>query len=49
METPQIATILDDGTYGQRDMTPEEIAEAELAISETPTPIGMANVEEPTP
>ncbi len=27
MTTPQIATILDDGTYGQRDATPEEIAE----------------------
>ena len=26
MTTPQIATILDDGTYGQRDMTVEEIA-----------------------
>ncbi len=24
---PQIATILEDGTYGQRDMTDEEIAE----------------------
>lgn len=24
---PQIATILEDGTYGQRDMTEEEIAE----------------------
>lgn len=27
MEPKQIATLLDDGTYGQRDMTPEEIAE----------------------
>jgi hypothetical protein len=27
MTKPQVATILDDGTYGQRDMTTEEIAE----------------------
>lgn len=29
MTTPQIATILEDGTYGQRDMTAEEIAALE--------------------
>lgn len=27
MTTAQIATRLDDGTYGQRDATPEEIEE----------------------
>jgi hypothetical protein len=27
MTNPQIATILDDGTYGQREMTDEEYAE----------------------
>jgi len=27
MTKPQIATILEDGTYGQRDMTDEEYAE----------------------
>ena len=37
MTTPQIATILDDGTYGQRDMTPEEIAELPKATDEAPT------------
>ena len=27
MTNPQIATILEDGTYGQREMTEEEYAE----------------------
>ena len=50
METPQIATILDDGSYGLRDMTPEEIAEAEFLISEAPQPADMPSIrEEPTP
>jgi hypothetical protein len=34
MTTPQIATILEDGTYGQRDMTQEEIAEHEAIIAD---------------
>lgn len=34
--TPQIATILEDGTYGQRDMTAEEIAAHEELISNAP-------------
>ena len=27
MSNPEIATILDDGTYGQREMTDEEYAD----------------------
>lgn len=33
---PQIATILENGEYGQRDMTDEEIAEREELISNAP-------------
>ncbi len=35
MTTPQIATILDDGTYGQRDMTADEIAERDEQATDT--------------
>jgi hypothetical protein len=36
MTTPQIATILEDGEYGQRDMTAEEMAEREELMSNAP-------------
>ena len=32
---PQIATLLPDGTYGQRDMTEEEIAHAQTLTFDT--------------
>jgi hypothetical protein len=39
MSKPQIATILEDGTYGQRDMTAQEIAEWEATTtSDNETP-----------
>jgi hypothetical protein len=31
---PEIATILEDGTYGQREMTDEEFAEYEALIAD---------------
>ena len=31
---PQIATILEDGTYGQREMTDEEYANYEAIVAE---------------
>ena len=34
---PEIATILEDGTYGQREMTDEETAEYEALIANSPT------------
>lgn len=37
---PEIATLLDDGTYGQREMTDDEYAEYLATINapqETPT------------
>jgi hypothetical protein len=37
MTNPLIATILDDGTYGQREMTDKEYAEL-LALSATEEP-----------
>jgi len=40
MNQKLIATILDDGTYGQREMTPEEIAAL-------PEPIPQDRVDEP--
>lgn len=36
MNTPQIATILENGEYGQRDMTDEEIAAQEELINNAP-------------
>lgn len=33
---PQIATILDDGTYGQREMTDEEYAEWQAVAAQYP-------------
>ena len=33
MNKPEIATILDNGEYGQREMTDEEYAEYETIIS----------------
>jgi hypothetical protein len=41
MTNPQIATILEDGTYGQREMTEEEYAEL-LASGWTLEPIPLA-------
>ena len=43
MTRPQIATILDDGTYGQRDATDEEITELEA------NGYGTATDDEPDP
>jgi len=46
MTTPKITTILNDGTYGERDMTDAEIAAYEETIANAPqslvpdTPIG---------
>jgi len=34
MDKLQIATILDDGTYGQRDMTDEELETYEALIAD---------------
>jgi len=34
MRKPEIATILDDGTYGQREMTEQEYAEYLMATSQ---------------
>jgi hypothetical protein len=31
---PEIATILEDGTYGQREMTDEEFAHYEATIAD---------------
>jgi hypothetical protein len=42
MTAPQIATVLEDGTYGQRDATPDEVKELEAAGYGTAT-------EEPNP
>lgn len=37
MKKPQIATILDDGTYGQREMTDKEYADLlEMGWTEEP-------------
>jgi hypothetical protein len=41
MSNPEIATILDDGTYGQRPMTDEEYAnyltlKADMDVPQTP-------------
>lgn len=33
---PEIATILDDGTYGQREMTDEEYAEWQAHVATHP-------------
>lgn len=33
MNKPEIATILEDGTYGQREMTDEEFAEHEAIVA----------------
>ena len=33
---PEIATILDDGTYGQREMTDEEFAEWQAVAAQYP-------------
>jgi hypothetical protein len=33
MKKPEIATILENGLYGQREMTDEEIAEYEASIA----------------
>lgn len=33
MDTPKITTVLPDGTYGERDMTAEEIAQYEELIA----------------
>lgn len=33
---PQIATILDDGTYGQREMTDDEYAEWLIVAERNP-------------
>jgi hypothetical protein len=37
MKKPEIATILEDGSYGQREMTDEEIAEYKASIADSPT------------
>ena len=36
MMKPEIATILDDGTYGQREMTDEEYAEWQAVAAANP-------------
>lgn len=33
---PQIATVLDDGTYGQREMTDDEYAEWQIVAAANP-------------
>lgn len=33
---PEIATILDDGTYGQREMTDDEYAEWQIVATNYP-------------
>lgn len=38
MDTQRIATILDDGTYGERDMTSEEQAEWAETVANIPEP-----------
>jgi hypothetical protein len=37
MTKPEIATILEDGTYGQREMTDEEFADYEAVIANADT------------
>jgi hypothetical protein len=37
MKKPEIATILENGLYGQREMTDEEIAEYKASIADSPT------------
>lgn len=49
MTKPQIATILDDGTYGQRDMTDSEIAEQIAMIQRNPQTIEPRPFPEETP
>lgn len=45
---PQIATILDDGSYGQRDMTDDEIAEMKTQIAAAPQVAQLSQIGEPT-
>lgn len=40
---PQIATILPDGSYGQRDMTDEEYAAYLELQASAPPPLGQGN------
>jgi hypothetical protein len=47
MTTPQIATILDDGTYGLRDMTQDEITHKETLVF--PIMPKLPTIEEATP
>jgi hypothetical protein len=44
---PQIATLLSDGTYGQREMTDEEFAEWQQVAAAHPA--FDETVEEPAP
>ena len=44
---PEIATILDDGTYGQREMTDEEYAEWQAVAANNP-PQNEPEEETPT-
>jgi hypothetical protein len=48
MTKPQLATILEDGTYGNRDMTDEEYAEyLETIKPQTPNETPLERPEEP--
>jgi hypothetical protein len=38
MPNPEIATILEDGSYGQREMTNEEFAEYEAFMADNAVP-----------
>lgn len=44
---PQIATILDDGSYGQRDMTDDEIAEMQAQIAAARQVAQLPQIGEP--
>ena len=46
MSEHRIATVLEDGTYGERDMTAEEIAEFEAIIAVAPV-VELPRIERP--